>query len=322
MSKCEFVEEQSSNSAAVKGVTAFALGDKAPIKNTGVYLPPSHDFERDEVDVVLWFHGFYVHNAKDLMHPADSSMDMQLRQSVLKSGKQVIFVAPYLGPTGALDLGKLNAGDGCQTYLEQVLEGLARFGQSRSKGAPESLDLGTLILAGHSAGGAQMRAASRHLGGFKDNLEECWGFDCFYDTLYPDWTRELPNPDKVFYFANGSGGHGSHAFKMMKGVYGTPKNPLGSGGGLPNTYVAPAVDRIYTAQDDVAFESLEDVQDRSAAGPNRYVDVRKATDPLLDDTYQGRWWGKIYGSLTGHFQCVRDLLGPRIMQSAWLQDDD
>src|SRR5439155_10813414 len=93
---------------------------------------------------------------------------------------------------GSLDLGELGTGTGCQTYLENVLDGIGRLQKSIAKYATSDLTLGKLILAGHSAGGALMREASKHLGVFKDNLEQCWGFDCFYDDEYPQWIKETP----------------------------------------------------------------------------------------------------------------------------------
>jgi hypothetical protein len=323
MGQYVFVEEQFSNSAVVKGTTAFAEKGNAPLRDTGIYLPPNHSFGSGTVNVVLWLHGYYVQNARDLMHPDSDQMDMKLRESVLRSQKGAILVAPWLGlkssqESGSLNLASLNQGDGCQIYLEQVLDGIVRFQKTLSSQAASSLQLGNLVIAGHSAGGALMRTAAQHLGKFKENLKECWGFDCFYDELYASWARENPQPDKVFYVGNGSGGGGLHAFKLMKEVYGTPKQPVQSGKRLPNTYLAPAVDKVYTANDDVAFQSLADVTDWNPAGPNVYTDVRKATDPLLDGNDHSRYWKQLFPKLTGHFQVVRDLLGPRLKQSRWL----
>jgi hypothetical protein len=323
MGSCTFVEEKFSSHAVVKGTTAFAEKENAFMKDTGIYLPPDHSFSSDSINAVLWLHGFYVHNARDLMHPEASDMEMKLRQSVLASKKDVVLIAPWLGhksssTSGHLGLDALGEGDGVQTYLEAVLDGIARFRKTISPGAPSALSLKHLVIAGHSAGGAQMRAASKHLGRFKENLKECWGFDCFYDGLYPSWIKEFPTPEKYFYFANGSGGGGSYAFTMMKDVYGSPRKPIESNRRTPNLYLAPAADGIATARDDIAFQSIPDILDWSPAGPNVYNDLRKKTDPFLDDQNHTRYWGHIQHKLTGHFQVVKDLLAPRIKQSKWL----
>jgi hypothetical protein len=318
-----FIEEKFSSSAVVKGITAFAEKENACIHDTGIYLPPGHSFSSSTVNIVVWFHGFYVQNARDLMHPDDAGMDMHLRQSVLKSQKDAILVAPWQGlksgsSSGKLSLDALGQGNGLQTFLDQVLDGIARFQKTLSSAAASSLTLGNLILAGHSAGGAQMREASKHLGAYQDNLRECWGFDCFYDDLYPGWIKAGGNTRKYLYFAHGSGGAGLYAFNLMKMVYGTPKNPIRDNQRIPNMYLAPAVDRFFTSRDDVAFQSIEEILDWGPAGPNLYNDIRKATDPFLDDGNQSRYWNKILPKLTGHFQMVRDLFGPRISQSQWL----
>jgi hypothetical protein len=304
----------------VKGVTAFAEKDNACIKDTGVYLPPAHSYSTSTVDVVLWFHGYYVQNARDLMHPDDAGMDMKLRQAVLDSNKDVILIAPWLGlksssSSGRLALDSLGQGDGCQTFLEQALDGIARFQKTLSSGAASSLNLGNLVLAGHSAGGAIMREAAKHLGKLKDKLRECWGFDCFYDDLYPTWIRDNPKPTKYFYFAHGSGGAGSYAFNLMKQVYGTPKKRLGRNGGLPNVFLAPDVDRVAMANDEIAFQTIADIFDWGVVTAGNYTDIRKATDVFLDDSDQTRYWRAILPKLAGHFQCVRDTFGPRIKQS-------
>src|SRR5262249_16814025 len=155
---------------------------------------------------VLWFHGFYVPDVRDLIHPADAGKDMKLRENLRAEKKDVILVAPWLGLSGNMKLGALGEGDGCQDYLDGVLKGVAAFQKSRGKNGADSLELGNLILAGHSAGGGMMKTASRHLGGYKGNLKECWGFDCFYDTEWESWSRENPRPEKFFYIGNGSGG--------------------------------------------------------------------------------------------------------------------
>ncbi len=320
MGKCMFVEEKFSSSAVVKGTTAFAEKENACIMDTGIYLPPAHSPSDATVNVVLWFHGFYVENARDLMHPSSSKMDMLLRQSLLNSQKDAILIAPWLGlktssDSGKLSLDSLGQGDGVQTYLDQVLDAIVRFQKTLSSSAASSLTIGNLILAGHSAGGAKMRDASKHLGKYKENLQECWGFDCFYDNMYPSWIRENPQCEKYFYFGKGSGGAGAYAFQLMKTVYGTPKRPIRDNQRIPNAFLAPAVDKNFTSNDDVAFQSIEDVNDWSPAGPNPFTDIRKATDPLLDDNDQSRYWRQIFPKLTEHFQVVRDLFGPRLKQS-------
>jgi hypothetical protein len=322
MAQYEFKAEFSNNRPIVKGFTGFAEKDDAPIKNTAVYLRPNHAFHNGKINVVLWFHGFYVEDVRDLVQPVNAGMEMNLRDSVRNSNKDAVLIAPWLGlktssATGSLALGSLGEGTGCQAYLDQVIDGLLRFRQSMSKEASSVLEIGNLIIAGHSAGGALMKDASKHLGTYKDKVKEYWGFDCFYDDGYSAWLRDNPKPDKVFYFGNGSGAHGYYAFKLMKEVYGTLKQPVPPSRQIPNMYLAPAVDKVFTADDNYAFEPIEDPNDWGTRR-NPYTDVRRATDPSLKNQDQGEYWSKILPKLTEHFQVVRDLLGPRIQQSKWL----
>jgi hypothetical protein len=103
----------------------------------------------------------------------------------------------------------------------------------------------------------------------------------------------------------------------MQAVYGSPRKPLRTST-LPNMKVAPAVDKVATANDKIAFQSVEDIMDWDPYGPNTYREVRKKTDPFLDDKNPSRYWPQILPKLVGHFQVVRDLLTPRIKQSQWL----
>src|SRR4051794_4707727 len=96
MSKCEFTED-TSEGRSVKGTTAYAEGKNACFKDTGIYFPPAHSFATSRVNVILWMHGYYVHSARDLFRPKRADHDMQLRESILASQKDVVLVAPWLG---------------------------------------------------------------------------------------------------------------------------------------------------------------------------------------------------------------------------------
>jgi hypothetical protein len=319
MGQYQFKAEFSNDRPIVIGSSGFAQGTPNPMRDTGVYLRPGHEFSRGKVDVILWFHGFYVQNVQDLLQPVDAGMNMFLRESVLNSKKDVVLIAPWLGlktssTTGSLGLGALGEGVGCQDYLDQVIAGLVEFRKALSPQASSSLVVENLIIAGHSAGGALMKEPSKHLGTYQERLRECWGFDCFYDNDYSSWCWTNPKPKKVFYFGNGSGAKGAYAYKLMREVYGTLKHPAAKP--VPNTSLAPAVDKVFTANDTYAFQPIQDPDDWGAPGHNPYTDVRTATDPYLkNDDNQAPYWSRIYPKLTEHFQVVRDLFGPRVQQS-------
>jgi hypothetical protein len=63
----------------------------------------------------------------------------------------------------------------------------------------------------------------------------------------------------------------------------------------------------------VAFQSSEDIKAKAKSG-NRYEEIRKKVDPLLDDPTK-YWPAIIRLGLKGHYQVVSQLLGSRITQS-------
>ncbi len=98
---------------------------------------------------------------------------------------------------------------------------------------------------------------------------------------------------------------------FWKRVYGTPKGPLQLGARLLNVYLAPALPG--TELDMVAFQFSEDIKAKAIAG-NRYEEIRKQVDPLLDDPT--KYWSTIIPlGLKDHYPVVSELLGPRIRQS-------
>src|SRR5262245_63445272 len=100
MAAYAFVDEASNTSALVPWTGFAEKTDGYP--PTAVYVPQKND-SAATVDVVVWFHGHLVSSARDLVRPANSDFDMNLRESVRDAKKQVIFVAPWLGLTHAMD---------------------------------------------------------------------------------------------------------------------------------------------------------------------------------------------------------------------------
>lgn len=310
MSQCKFIVD---DKATVQGTTLFAEGKHACTKETGIYLPPNHQEKSDKLNVIFWLHGYYVKSVKNLLNPS-SVYETMLRQSVLASKKDVVLVAPWLGyrdhSGGSLGLGRLGEGKGVQFYLEEVLTALGDFQNTKN------LQINTLVIAGHSAGGLMMRDAVGTLGGLKQNLKECWGFDCIYGpaSTWSEWIRANKIKAKLyFYIANGS--NKISAVDLIKKVNGTLKKPAFEHG-RQNIYMAPALKAYGTLIDRIAFQSNEEFQIKFAT--DVYELMRKEVDPLLDDQKSSKYWQKIYPYLKGHFEVVRDLLAPRIQQSPML----
>src|SRR5262249_40238586 len=122
MSAYTFVDETSNTSALVPWTGFAEKTDGYP--PTAVYLPRRKNDGASTVDVLVYFHGHLVSSARDIVRPANSDNDMNLRESVRDAKKDVIFVAPWLGLTHAMDLGLLGKDNGMEVFLDKVLDGI------------------------------------------------------------------------------------------------------------------------------------------------------------------------------------------------------
>jgi len=168
------------------GLTLFSKLGGTCMKPTGVYLPPRHSDTKKALDIVLWLHGWYVTDRKQLFH----SDEARVRQQVLSSSKDVVLIAPFLGKKfkkgddGDYDVSDLKTAKWGERYLSEVLAALARF---QNPASPPVLDIKNLAIACHSGGGEGMRYLVGTLGKYQPKLKECWGFDCLYgENLVPD----------------------------------------------------------------------------------------------------------------------------------------
>ena len=154
-------------------------------KDTGIYLPPGLDLDLGYIDIVLYLHGYFVTDIKQLFN----SDPAWIRKAVLNSGKNVALVAPYLGKGqqggGTYSVRDLTGNWG-ELYINDVLNALVPPAIPKPDlmhpqiGLIPQLRLRNLIIACHSGGGAGMRNLVNALGRYKHNLAECWGFDCLY----------------------------------------------------------------------------------------------------------------------------------------------
>lgn len=174
------------------GLTLFSKRGTC-MKPTGVYLPPKHVDTKNALNVVLWLHGWYVTDHKQLFH----SDEARVRQQVLSSSKDAVLIAPFLGRRSHkvktdednYDVSDLKTAKWGERYLNEVLAALARF---QNKDNPPKLDIKNLAIACHSGGGEGMRYLVGTLGKFQASLKECWGFDCLYG--------ENPVPDDATFW--------------------------------------------------------------------------------------------------------------------------
>jgi hypothetical protein len=181
------------------------LGSESPARPmTGIFIPENY-VPRPQVDLILYLHG---HKTTRVCGPGDSaSIDgywrsryWPLREEINRSGKNIILVAPTLGPKS--EPGRLTDPRRFEAYLDQVLAALTEYGSYQKAG--RSPTFGNIILACHSGGGLPMRRLALGSHRYADNIRECWGFDSLYDTVDPElwarWARSRPDARLFIYY--------------------------------------------------------------------------------------------------------------------------
>jgi hypothetical protein len=168
------------------------LGGGSPSPGmTGVFVPKNYRPSGD-VDLILYLHGHRSGATIDSYWSRGYSYPFHFREWLNESDKNAVLVAPSLGPTS--EAGSLMDAGGGDDYLDEVREVLKSHGPHTS-----TPDVGNIVLAAHSGGGVPMRFLARK--GFKkyhDNVKECWGFDCTYNSddasNWTDWSSAGGSP--------------------------------------------------------------------------------------------------------------------------------
>lgn len=191
--------------ASPPGYTLYvnlALGVESPTRPmTGIFIP--QDFRPGpQVDLILYLHGFKQHPALTIDGYWNTRQFpyWSLREGVNESRKNVILVAPTLGPRS--QTGWLTKPGGFTKYLDQVKAALATYGPYKETGQVPSL--GNIILSCHSGGGWPMRQLALSGQRYASQIIECWGFDCTYnrgdDTEWARWAKSRPDARLYIYY--------------------------------------------------------------------------------------------------------------------------
>jgi len=131
--------------------------------------------------------------------------EFKFRELLNSSGKQLVLVAPTLGPFS--QSGTLTTDKGFTSFMNQVIASLAKYSVAfNGKPAPV---IKNIMLAAHSGGGIRMREIARLAGKntYANLITECWGFDCTYNSDDPaEWNVwATANPDKTLYLYSRKG---------------------------------------------------------------------------------------------------------------------
>ena len=174
--------------------------------DTGIYFPDTY-VPGGTVNLLVYFHGApepcggkAADKISDFLH--DSTFP--LRELTNKGGRNMVLVAPRLFWGG----GELQLDMTADDFLKTVVAFIAARVQkspfswqapTASKDTKDTggMSIGTLILAGHSAGGNPMLEMARTVTVAK--VKECWGFDSMYKN--PDlWVEWAAKGGKFFLF--------------------------------------------------------------------------------------------------------------------------
>jgi hypothetical protein len=197
---------------------------QAPVTPMTVVYAPDPNQLGGQVDILLWFHGHKGQLNKVVNLSGFSAGDylqvpeFQLRQFILKTSKrQFLLVVPTLGDKSGAGL--LNQQGQAEAFLQQVLNGV------RAKMNPKVGDIGKIVLAAHSGGGAIMSRLSG-FGGTFDKVREIWCVDCTYGSgpAFKSWAAKPAHKlDRLWVFSTGS--WTVHQLKDPKRPAG-PDNPM------------------------------------------------------------------------------------------------
>jgi hypothetical protein len=195
---------------------------------TGIFIPANFRAE-PRLDLILYLHG---HHTSAPANPPAQTIDrywnravhshFDFREGLNASGKNVILVAPTLGPKS--QSGHLLGARRLDWYLNLVLAALHRHGPYRN--APQEPAIRNLVLACHSGGGWPMRQLATLPSQNASAIRECWGFDCLYnggdEEAWANWARSHPSSLLFIHYGSGKTAEKSERLRRM---------------GVPNVFV-------------------------------------------------------------------------------------
>lgn len=172
---------------------------------TAIFLPDGYRAEA-ECDVVMYLHGWQLQTGVTEIDQYLERPFGKLREGLVASGKNAIFVAPTLGPES--EAGILTSPGGLDWFLTLCLAAATNHGELFAVDA--ALNLRHLILAGHSGAGARMRELVQGSNTSIEGTSEFWGYDSLYSdedlSVWPNWARDHTDARIKFYYIDRSDG--------------------------------------------------------------------------------------------------------------------
>lgn len=202
------------------------IGSPSPNQVTLMFVPPSYR-PSATVDVIVFLHGF-MKTLPDIRGYFSDPDRGGIWAGIESSGKNVVLVAPSLGPNPELasQVSRIASADGkfgFPDFIDQVLQAMLEFGPQATGGSAPGVTslpdlatvpttqtrpaLGNLILAGHSAGGSPLVNIAGLDHRYKNNHKECWCFDGWYygSAGWVKWLKDNPGKTLRGFYVAGTG---------------------------------------------------------------------------------------------------------------------
>lgn len=193
-----------------------------PEQLTAIYVP--NNFKPDlETDMIIYLHGHLNaypglknagsgKNSKSIKEYLDYSLPtdftksfttskgnsiksyFDFRSMINDSGKNVIFVAPTLGPRSQYG----NLAVTFDNYVDQVIWAINEY-VFKERSLAGKFKLRNLIVAAHSGGGsAMLKIAQQTKSVYVKRVKEYWGFDAWYNSSW-SWNVIAKNKSVIIY---------------------------------------------------------------------------------------------------------------------------
>ncbi|MGH7249953.1 MAG: M15 family metallopeptidase, partial [Minisyncoccia bacterium] len=168
---------------------------------TAIYAPAGYK-PSAPTDVVIYLHGHKTGipgtntNIQQYLNYAGDNT-LKLREAIAASGRNLILVAPTLGPLA--QPGKLTNAANFDSYVSRSIDAIKAYIFKKFSYSGQ-FNFNKLIIAAHSGGGKAMLDIVRMPGTLSKAISEVWGFDCWYQAS-SDWTKYASANPAVKIFA-------------------------------------------------------------------------------------------------------------------------
>ncbi len=172
------------------------------LPRVGVFIPKGFPAS-SAVDSIVYFHGHMPpcnidsdkFNAEGIEYYWNTPSFRFLREELSLSRCRAILIAPTFKAVAKKprDFGDLDQGGKFDFLVNECLAHL-----KESNDLPREAQPRHIVLAGHSAGGKPMQSILHATNSLKQNIMECWGFECLYygTEIWEQWLSH--NTDKKF----------------------------------------------------------------------------------------------------------------------------